>query len=61
VEAHLVEIEAKVAEIQMAQAAMQGPQKPGGASKGLSNSNQNAGKSNEPKGQAETEQNAGPR
>jgi hypothetical protein len=62
VEAHLMEIEAKVAEIQMAQAAMQtGPQQPGGASKAMGNSNQNAGKSNEPKGQGEGEQNAGPR
>lgn len=65
VTAHIAELDAKISEMQMAQAAAQaGPPAPkpgGGAAQGMKNSNRESTTGNEPKGQGEGAQNAGPR
>jgi hypothetical protein len=61
VAAHLAELDMMIQQAAMAQMAMQGPQPAQGPGKAMGNSNQNAGKSNEPSGQGEGAQKAGPR
>jgi hypothetical protein len=61
VAAHLAELDMEIQKAAMQQMAMQGPPPAQGAGRAMGNSNANAGKTNEPKGQGEGAQKAGPR